>query len=124
LLMVDVDRPRVVRFAHALVREVILDDVSSLRRARLHLTVADAIAATSGETDDVAEILAEHLWSSVPLGVAGRAAESLERAADVAIRRMGYEAAEDLLSRAAQLRRAGGSGDDELAVELATTARV
>lgn len=124
LLVMDPDRPSVVRFAHALVREVILDDVSSLRRARMHLTVADAIAEVGGETDDVAEILAEHLWAAVPVGVGRRAADALDRAADVAIRRLGYEAAEDLLSRAVHLRRAAGTSDEDLALELDAATKV
>ena len=75
-LLVDVPDHPVYRFAHALVREVVVDDVSSLRRARLHLKVADAL----DDVDDHAEIRAEHLWQAVPIGVAGRAAAALERA--------------------------------------------
>jgi len=87
---------------------VLLDDLTSLRRARLHLQVADAMVARGAGVDD-AEILAEHLWRAVPVGVGGRAAEALERAAEVAVRRVAYAAAEDLLTRAVQLRRSTGS---------------
>jgi DNA-binding SARP family transcriptional activator len=95
LLVAVPDQPGAHRFAHALVREVVVDDISSLRRARLHLRVADAL----DDVDDNAEILAEHLWQAVPIGVAARAAGALERAARVAVRRLAYTTAQDLLQR-------------------------
>jgi DNA-binding SARP family transcriptional activator/tetratricopeptide (TPR) repeat protein len=116
------DRPGTFQFSHALVREVLADDLSPLRRARLHLKVADALDAGD---DDTAEIVAEHLWRAASIGVGRRAAEALERAARVAVRRLAYVAAEDLLERAVQLRRAAGSagstsanGEDDAAREL------
>jgi DNA-binding SARP family transcriptional activator/tetratricopeptide (TPR) repeat protein len=117
-LLVDVpERPGQLRFSHALVREVLLDDITSLRRARLHLRVADAIEATGAGVDDE-EILAEHLWQAAPVGVGKRAADALQRAAEVAIRRVSYGAAEDLLGRAVQLRRATGSSIEDDEAEL------
>jgi tetratricopeptide (TPR) repeat protein len=108
----------VYRFSHALVREVVVDDISSLRRARLHLRVADAL----DDVDDNAEILAEHLWQAVPIGVATRAAGSLERAARVAVRRLSYTTAQDLLQRAVQLRRSVSGDDDAMEAELRAVA--
>jgi hypothetical protein len=113
------DLPSVYRFSHALVREVLLDDLSSLRRARLHLRVADAIEAAGAGVDD-AEILAEHLWRAAPVGVGQRAARALRTAADVALRRVAYGAAEDLLTKAVQLQRTAASSDEDLAEELDT----
>lgn len=110
-LLIEVpDQPSVFRFSHALVREVLLEDLSALRRARLHLKVADAIEAGTTGVDD-AEILAEHLWRAAPVGVGLRAADALERAADVALRRVAFATAEELLSKAVQLRRAAGTTD-------------
>jgi tetratricopeptide (TPR) repeat protein len=106
--------PGVYRFAHALVREVVADDLSPLHRARLHVQVADAL----DDDDDSAEILAEHLWAAVPIGVGARAAVALERAAHVAISRLAYRAALDLLERAVQLRRVGGPDPDDPDGEL------
>ena len=40
--------PSTLRFSHALVREVLVDGLTPLRRARLHLQVADAIDAVGG----------------------------------------------------------------------------
>jgi hypothetical protein len=111
--------PAFGRFAHALVREVLVEDMTTAKRARLHLRAADALLATA-DPDDAAELVAEHLWAAVPLGVGARAAEALERAAEVAVRRAAFATAEDLLRRALSLRRAAGSGPEEAALELAT----
>ncbi|MET0908381.1 MAG: BTAD domain-containing putative transcriptional regulator, partial [Ilumatobacteraceae bacterium] len=91
-----------LRFAHALVREVLLDGLTPLRRSRLHLRVADALDATgSGDVETVAD----HLWRAAALGVGDRAASALERAAELAVGRVAYSTAEDLLHRAVVLRR-------------------
>ncbi len=127
-LIIEVpDAPATFRFAHALVREVVLEELATLRRARLHLRAADAIVAAGGDTDDNAEIIAAHLWDAVSLGDRERAASALERAAAVAMRRFAYESAEPLLERALQLRH--GAGDDPAALSaefhaIAALARV
>ena len=118
------DRPTTFRFSHALVREVVADDVSALRRARIHLAVADALDERSGGLDDAAEILAEHLWAAAPLGVGQRAAGALEHAAEVAVRRYAFESAEGLLARAAQLRRTARSKASDIEAELVTSCRL
>lgn len=124
-LIIDVpEHPGTVRFTHALIREVVLDDMSLLRRSRLHLTIADAIEATSRLSDDTAEILAEHLWQAVSLGVADRAARALERAAEVALRRYAYRTADDLLDRALVLRQGMLPEDADLDAELDTINRL
>jgi DNA-binding SARP family transcriptional activator len=123
-LLVEVpELPAVLRFSHALVREVVLDDITSLRRARLHLKVADAIEGGGAGVDD-AEILAEHLWRAAPVGVGNRAAEALERAAEVALRRVSYAAAEDSLRKAVQLRRATGTTLADQDAELRAICRL
>lgn len=122
-LLVDAG-PRVgLRFSHALVREVVADELSSLRRARMHLVIADAIVAT-GRAGEQAEIVAEHLWAAVPIGVGGRAADALDRAADVAIRRFAVGAACDLLERSLELRRSGGTEPADTAAELDTLVKL
>jgi DNA-binding SARP family transcriptional activator len=118
------DRPATFRFAHALVREVVADDVSALRRARLHLAVADGLEVTSGDLDDAAEILAEHLWAAAPIGVGQRAAEAIERAADVAVRRYAFESAETLLTRAVELRRTSAATPLDADAELTDVSRL
>lgn len=107
-LLTDTGPHAGVRFSHALVREVIADELSALRRARAHLALADALIA-AGRADDHAEILAEHLWAAVPIGAGRRAADALERAADVAIARFAVGAASGLLARSLELRRSQGA---------------
>lgn len=110
-LLVEADTA--CRFSHALVREVVVDSLSSLRRARTHLAVADAIESL-GRADLQAEVLAENLWAAVPIGAGHRAADALERAADVAVRRFALRSASDLLARSLELRRAAGDEAEEL----------
>ncbi|HEY6415000.1 MAG TPA: hypothetical protein VIX41_02140, partial [Acidimicrobiales bacterium] len=118
------ERPATFRFSHALVREVVADDVSALRRARIHLSVADALESTAGDLDDAAEIIAEHLWAAAAVGVGQRAAEALERAATVAVRRYAFEAAEGMLERAVQLRRTTGSTPPDVEAEVVSASRL
>ena len=118
------ERPATFRFSHALVREVVADDVSALRRARIHLSVADALESTAGDLDDAAEILAEHLWAAAAIGVGQRAAEALERAATVAVRRYAFEAAEGMLERAVQLRRTAGTTPLDIEAEVVAASRL
>lgn len=124
LLLVDDDRPTAVRFSHALVREVLLGGLTALRRARLHLRVADAMEQVGEVGPDEVEIHAEHLWRAAPAGAGRRAAEALERAADVALRRLSFTSAESQLRRAVELRRAGGRTDDDLRAQLGTVERL
>jgi len=123
LLVTVPEHPAAVRFSHALVREVLLDGLSPLRRARLHLRVADAIEASGAGVDD-AEILAEHLFRAAAVGGGQRAAEALERAAEVAVRRVAYGTAEDLLQRAVQLRRLASGTPAEQESELLAICRL
>jgi DNA-binding SARP family transcriptional activator/tetratricopeptide (TPR) repeat protein len=123
LLLEVPDRPGALRFSHALVREVLLEDLTALRRARLHLKVADAIEARGAGVDD-SEILAEHLYRAAPVGVSWRAADALEQAAEIALRRVSYAAAEQHLVKAVKLRRATATTDEQLAAELDTIFRL
>ena len=105
MLIADRTGTTSLRFSHALVREVLIDGLTPLRRAQLHLQVADAIERNGVGNDDI-EVVADHLWQAAPLGVGERAAGALERAADVAVGRVAYTSAEVLIRRAIQLRQA------------------
>ena len=53
------------KFAHELIRRAVLDELSAVRRQRLHLSVAEAIEAIYPDTaDDHAGDLAHHLWKA------------------------------------------------------------
>jgi DNA-binding SARP family transcriptional activator len=105
MLIADPTTATSVRFSHALLREVLIDDLTPLRRAQLHLQVADAMEHDGDGHDDI-ELLAHHLWHAATLGVGERAADALERAADVAVGRVAYTSAEALIRRAVRLREA------------------
>ncbi len=119
LLVEDPDLAGRLRFSHALVREVLVEDITALRRARLHLEVADAMEAEGAGVDEV-EMVADHLWRASSVGVGRRAADALERAAAVAVQRVAYATAEDLLTKATRLRRTTGAGPDDDRAELRT----
>lgn len=91
------------RFAHALVRDAVLAEVSPVRRARLHQRAADALLALRGDVPDVAEPIAHHRLAAAmitPPHIVGRA---LARASDVARWRNAYDTAEWLAERALEL---------------------
>jgi tetratricopeptide (TPR) repeat protein len=102
------------------VREVVVDDLSALTRARLHLKVADALC----DDDETIEIIAGHLWAAAAIGVGSRAADALIQASTVAVRRFAYTAAQEHLERAAQLQRTNGSSPADIAAEAETLRRL
>jgi class 3 adenylate cyclase/tetratricopeptide (TPR) repeat protein len=110
------------RFSHGLVRETIIDDLTPLRRARLHADVADALLAEEAPNDDVAEIVADHVWHARQLVEPQRAVAALERASGVALQRHAYDTADRQLERALEI--AGGGlvarerDETELRLEL------
>lgn len=109
------------RFAHALVRETLADDLTPLHRARLHERVAGALLDVHGEDEDAAEV-AEHLWASLPAGDVERTLRAQARAAEVAWAGLAYERAEALLERASTLLRslpaAASPADVDLGVHI------
>jgi DNA-binding SARP family transcriptional activator len=91
------------RFAHALVRETIYEDISRARRARLHARVADALVAVRGAKPEPAAEMAYHCWQAAPVIGADRALPHLLRAGEQAVAQLAYEAAEQQFERALQL---------------------
>ena len=91
------------RFAHALVRETIYEDISRARRARLHARVVDALVATRGPEPEPAAEMAYHCWQAAPVIGAGRALPHLLRAGEQAVAQLAYEAADEQFARALQL---------------------
>lgn len=92
--------PQRFEFAHALVREAVLDECNVLRRARLHRRAADALAEL-GEEYHLEEI-AMHLFEAASIADARHAAEMLVRAGHRALDRLAYEDAAEFFNRAAQ----------------------
>ena len=92
--------PTRFEFAHALVREAVLDECNVLRRARLHRRAADALAGL-GEDRHLEEI-AMHLFEAASTADARQAAEMLVRAGHRALDRLAYEDAAECFDRALQ----------------------
>src|SRR6185436_2714052 len=76
-------------FAHALVQETLLAELSTVRRVRLHRQVADVLAARDG---DVSEI-ARHRFEAAAGGGGAEAAAALVAAGDAALQAFAYETA-------------------------------
>jgi DNA-binding SARP family transcriptional activator len=81
-------------FCHALMREALYHDLSALRRARLHLRVAEAIQRRAGtDADEHVAELAYHFARAAIVGGADRALEYCCRAAERATARSAHAAA-------------------------------
>lgn len=59
-------------FSHALVRQSLLEAMSTARRQRLHLALAEAMEYARGDTDRFTADIARHLYDAGPLADAGR----------------------------------------------------
>jgi DNA-binding SARP family transcriptional activator/tetratricopeptide (TPR) repeat protein len=99
--------PQRFEFAHALVREAVLDECNVLRRARLHQRAAAALTAL-GEDRHLEEI-AMHLFEAAD---ARRAAGMLERAGHRALDRLAYEDAAERFERALEALELAGAEDE------------
>ena len=100
-------------FSHALVRETLLSELSTVQRLRLHLAVADALRTREGAVAEVAH----HLIEAGPVGdlrVMGEAA--VLAAADARFRLAAFEDAANLARRALTLL----DGNDDLRCDLLT----
>ena len=88
-------------FAHALVRDTLLESLGANRRARLHLLAAEALEDAYG--DDLETHLAEiahHFLQAAGEGGAARAVDYAARAAQRAVGQFAYEEAARLYERA------------------------
>jgi DNA-binding SARP family transcriptional activator len=100
LIVEDADMVGRFRFAHALVREVIYDDVSGVRRARLHARVAAALESRADDRADHALAVAHHWWLAAPVVSAETVLPHLLTGADRALSLLAHEQAEQHLRRA------------------------
>jgi DNA-binding SARP family transcriptional activator/ketosteroid isomerase-like protein len=91
------------RFAHAIVRQVLLSELVSMKRVRLHRTIAELLEDAPG-TDPDARLadLAYHWSECASAGSGERAVDACRRAADRAVERLAYEEAGDLYGMALQ----------------------
>jgi DNA-binding SARP family transcriptional activator len=105
------------RFNHALVRQSLLSEISTLRRIRLHRGVAAALEAQldarPSRGDSVLAELARHWFECAPAGGAAKAVAYSRRAGEEAMERLAYEEAADLYDRALQAAEIDDSGCGE-----------
>ncbi len=102
-LVLETDVPGRLRFAHALVRQTLEDELTTLRRVHLHRDLALATEARFGAPESAVAELAHHFAEAAVAGEGERAAHYAERAAVQAIDRGAPEQAADLFQRALDL---------------------
>jgi DNA-binding SARP family transcriptional activator/tetratricopeptide (TPR) repeat protein len=108
------------RFAHALVRQVLLAELVTLKRVRLHRTIAELLEAAPTATDPDTHLadLAYHWFECASAGGATKAVDACRRAADRAMERLAYEEAGDLYGMALQACDAVEDGDPDTRAAL------
>ncbi len=101
--------PGQIRFAHALVRDALVADLSGVRRARMHERIGAALQRL--RPDDVPG-LAHHYRQAASAATASRAVDYAVRAAEFAERRYAHDTAADLLTGALEsIQRIPATGD-------------
>jgi class 3 adenylate cyclase len=88
------------RFNHAIVRQSLLAELASVRRMRLHQSIAATLETEPGADDELLADLAHHYFECAWAGNAAKAVDYCRRAADQAMARLAYEGAADLYDRA------------------------
>ncbi|WP_240351275.1 BTAD domain-containing putative transcriptional regulator [Streptomyces olivoreticuli] len=105
LLDEDPHHPGRLHFAHALVRETLIDELAHEERHRMHAAVSEALCARRplGVENEEIERVAHHTWHAQCVIPAARALPRLLRAAEHAERHWAYEEVETWLRRAVHL---------------------
>ena len=102
--LVEEPAPNRYRFAHALVRAALREELSRSRRVRLHLAVGEAIEAVFGDhLDEHVPALAYHYFEAVPAGGAAKAYRYAVLAGERATRLVSHHEAVQAYGRALQL---------------------
>ena len=116
------ETPRIgrYRFAHALVQEALLTDVSGLRRARMHHRAAAVLAEGTGRRrgrDELAA-LAFHALEGAVVGGADAAVDHARDASAAALAALAFEEAAALCEHALRVLDRSGGGDDAVRLQL------
>ena len=91
------------RFSHSIVRHTIYEGIGSIRRARAHAQIGEALDATPSHDPDFQVALAHHFFQAAPAIGPSKGIAHLVRAADLAEARLAYEQAAEHLQRALDL---------------------
>jgi hypothetical protein len=107
-------------FAHALVREAIVDELAAGRRVRLHARIAHALERTAATRAVPANELAAHFVAAGTLVVPAQTVAYTREAGDEAAARLAFDVAAEQYERAARAHRRlpGASEDERLDLEL------
>jgi len=91
------------RFAHVLIREALYEEISTIRRLRLHRRIAEVLEEVYGPRGEshLTEIASHHLLAAQP-GDVDRAVAYAHRAGDRAVRLLAYEEGARLFEMALQ----------------------
>ncbi|HEY1284984.1 MAG TPA: AAA family ATPase [Solirubrobacterales bacterium] len=103
------------RFTHEIVRRALYDRISQLRRAELHLRVAEALESEGAGSDRALTDLAHHFGAAAPFGGADRAIDYNLRAARAASAALAFDDAAMRLRTALEI---GLPGEPERAGAL------
>ena len=96
--------PGRLRFGHALIRDVLYDDLSPAMRLRLHERAGEALEALyAGDVESHLAELAQHFLAAVPTAGSDKAVEYARRAGDRAAMQLAYEEAARLYKMALPL---------------------
>jgi DNA-binding SARP family transcriptional activator/tetratricopeptide (TPR) repeat protein len=108
-----------LRFAHALIRETLYDQLTTPRRVQLHRRAGEALEAFYAEDPEphLAE-LAHHFFEAAPGGDVGKALEYAQRAGERALELLAYEEAARLYELALQALELKRSVDPPARCEL------
>ncbi len=118
-LVAEVDaRAGRLSFTHALVRQTLLDELSTNRRVRLHRRAAEVL---EGRVGVPVELLAHHYLEAASLGVADRAVRYATEAAAAAHRQAAFSDEVALLARALEACDLDVDPDPGLRSELLAT---
>jgi DNA-binding CsgD family transcriptional regulator len=91
-ILVDAREAGSYQFHHALVREVLYDELTSIRRSRLHLRFAQSLEEAHGDNVvPYASRLAEHYLAAIQAGAAGKAVQYARLAGRVAMDMLAFE---------------------------------
>ncbi|MEY2425194.1 MAG: hypothetical protein QOI61_766, partial [Actinomycetota bacterium] len=117
LVVEEPGAPGRFRFAHAIVRQVLLTELPTVRRVRMHHTIAELFEArAAGDPDAYLADLAHHWFECASSGSADKAVAACTRAAEHAIERLAYEEAGDLFGMAlAALEASDAAAEDTVA---------
>jgi hypothetical protein len=93
LLTGDPDAPGHYRFAHALIRDVLYQDLSAERLATLHGRAGETIEELYGDAAEQLAAIASHYLRAAPLGGGQRALRYAQRAGEREMAMLGWEEA-------------------------------